>query len=75
MDPSGVVLNKIWLKTGGSDDQMKFCLGGQQKDVSRSTRQVWGRVVWGVLMGLVDSKLLRVVETKVSGSFLSIRLQ
>ena len=50
----------------------RFLLGGQRKDVSRSIRRVRRRVMCGlgVLVGLVDGRLLRDVETKVAGSFL-----
>ena len=49
--------------------------GGQQKDISRSTRRVWGQVMCGLggLVGLVDGRLLRGVVTKVVGSFLPRR--
>ena len=72
MDPVLVVLKEFWLETvmvRCSGDRMDFWLGGQQKDVSRSIRQVWGRVMCGlgVLVGLMDGRLLRDVETKVSG--------
>ena len=46
---------------------MDFWLGGQQKDVSPSTKQVRDQVMCGlgVLVGLVDYRLLRGVKTKV----------
>ena len=57
-------------------DNMDFGLGGQRKDVSRSIRQVRGQVMCGlgVFVGLVDSRLLIDVKTKVAGSFLPRRL-
>ena len=59
-----------------SDNQMDFWLGHQKKDVSGSTRRVWGQVMcgWGVLVGLVDGRLVIGVKTKVAGSFLLRRL-
>ena len=53
---------------------MDFLLGGQQKYVSRSTRQVLGQVMCelGGLVGLADRRLLRGIKTKVAGSFLTI---
>ena len=75
MDPDLVILNEFWLENimvRCFRDNMDFGLGGQRKDVSRSIRQVQGRVMrgLGVLVGLVDGRLLRGVENKVAGSFL-----
>ena len=72
--------NEFWLKTvmvRCSDDQMDFWLGCQQKYVFWSTRCVWGQVMCGlgVLVGLVEGRLSRGVETKVVGSYIPIRPQ
>ena len=50
--------------------QMEFWFGGQEKDVAQSTRQVqsWVMCWLGVLVGLVDGRMLRGLETKVVGS-------
>ena len=78
MYPGLVILKEFWLENmmvRCSGDQMDFWLGGQQKDVPRSIRRVRGQVMCGlgVLVGLVDRRLLRGVETKVAGSFLPRR--
>ena len=75
MDPGLVIWNEFWLETVMViclDSQMEFWFNVQQKDVSQFTRQVRGRVTCGLggLVGLVDDRLLRGVETKVIGSFL-----
>ena len=53
-----------------SGNQMEFGLGGQKKDIARSTRRVWGQVMCGlgVLVGLVDSRVLVSVKTKFVSS-------
>ena len=78
MDPDLVILNEFWLENmmvRCFRDNMDFGLGGQRKDVSRSIRQVRGQVMCGlgVFVGLVDSRLLIDVKTKVAGSFLPRR--
>ena len=78
MDPGLAVLKDFWLETvvvRCSCDHMDFWLGGQEKDTSRSIRQVRGRVMCGlgVLVALVDGRLLRGVKTKVAGACLPRR--
>ena len=73
MVPGWVFWDNFWWETmmaGCSGDQMYFLLGVQQKDVAWSTKQVHGLVMCelGVLVGLVDDRLLRGVKTKVVGS-------
>ena len=75
MDPGWVIWNEFRLETvmvRCLNDQMEFLLGIQQKDVSWSTRPVQGKLMCGlgVLVGLMDVRLLRGVKTKVAGSFL-----
>ena len=79
MDPGLVICKGFWLENlmvRCLGDQMYFWLGGQKKDVARSTRQVRGQLMcWlGVLVGLVDSRVLRGVKTKVVGSCTPRRL-
>ena len=73
MDPCWVIWKNFWLENlmvRCSGDQTEFWLGGQKKDAARSTRRVWGQVMCelDVLVGLVDGRVLRGVETKVVGS-------
>ena len=63
-----MIWKDFWLETvmvRFSGDQMEFWLGGQQKDIAQSTRPVWGGVMCGlgVLMELVDGRVLRSAET------------
>ena len=78
MDPVLVILKEFWLEIvilRCSGNHMDFWLGGQKKDVSRSIRQVQGQVMCGlgVLVGLLDGRLLRGAETEVAHSFLPRR--
>ena len=73
MNPSWVIWEKSCLETvivSCSGDQIEFGLGGQKKDISRSTRRVRGQLMCGlgVLVGLVDVRVLIGVETKVVDS-------
>ena len=75
MDPGLVIWNEFWSETmmvRCSASHMKFLFGHQQKDVYRSMRRVRGWVIrgLGVLVGLMDGRLLRGVKTKYVGSFL-----
>ena len=73
MDSGWVIWKDFWLEyvmMRCSGDQMKFRLGGQQKDVALSTTQVRGPVMCGlgVLVGLVYVRVLRGVGTNGVGS-------
>ena len=68
-----MIWKEFWLENvmvRCSGDHMEFWLGIQQNDVAWSTRRVRGQVMCGsgVLVGLVDSRVLKGVETKVVGS-------
>ena len=51
MDPGWVIWEEFWLETvmvRCPGDQVEFLLGGQQKGVTRSTRQVRGQGMCGL---------------------------
>ena len=78
MNPGLVILKEFCLETVMMrclDDRMDFWLGGQQKDASRSIRRVRGRLMCGlgVLVGLVDDRMLRGAKIKVARTFLPRR--